>query len=304
MPRLRPTEGRDAEETPPRKTRQIHKPGHPVDLPWKAERCGRPTRRDTEGGPAGTPCKQPAGWGTPNRSGPCRVHGGSLPTVQVAAAAQDQRKYADAEAARAGLWGHRVEGARPVEQLAEELARTAGRVAALEAHLVHLERAGAHQQKIDAIGAELSAERGHLLRAAEAAGKAGLGELDRQLAEADAQFVLDLLLSVLRDLRLDPGQIGDAQALFAWYLGNYAPGAPVDGPPATAAPKPLVGLPAYVPRAQPVPAAIEATPRKPEAPSAGRALSDGSVDVRPRRAGGSPLPHPPDPRHRAGDERN
>lgn len=28
------------------------------------------------------PCKRPAGWGTPNQTGPCKLHGGALPSVQ------------------------------------------------------------------------------------------------------------------------------------------------------------------------------------------------------------------------------
>ncbi|QNG37422.1 hypothetical protein F1C76_13250 [Geodermatophilaceae bacterium NBWT11] len=299
MPRLN---GSAAAGEPVKRPRRAHKAGHPAVQAWPADRCGRPTYRETPAGPAGAPCQNPAGSGTPNRSGPCRLHGGTLPNVRAAAAAEDRRRYAEREQEKAGLWGNRVDGARPLDQFADELARTAGRVQALEAHLVEMERSGSHDVRIEGVAAELATERGQLLRVADAAAKHGLGELDRKLAEQDAQFVLDLLLAVLADLGSNAGQLEDARTLFGWYLGNFAPGADLRGEPATGAPKPVTGLPHAAAWTAPPPREIEAAPEPEREGPTETELPDGSLEVRARRAGGDPMHHPTDPRHSAGQE--
>lgn len=49
--------------------------------------CGKRTRD-------GSPCERPAGWGTPNRDGPCKNHGGLSPNALIANGAVAARREA------------------------------------------------------------------------------------------------------------------------------------------------------------------------------------------------------------------
>jgi hypothetical protein len=52
--------------------------------------CGIKTRKGR-----GTPCRKPAGWGTPTPGrGPCRLHGGMLPGVRKVCEAQEADAFA------------------------------------------------------------------------------------------------------------------------------------------------------------------------------------------------------------------
>jgi hypothetical protein len=160
----------------------------------------------------------PAGWGTPNRSGPCRRHGGCLPSIQAAAAKADAEVYAQAALTRMGLWGNREDNARPLQQLTEELSRTAGRIGALERELVRRETQAAHPQELDALARELQAERGHLLQVAEAARRAGLPEHEIEVQQQQGQMLAAAFQQVLALLALDTDQAAAVGPLVRWAL--------------------------------------------------------------------------------------
>lgn len=88
-----------------------------------AETCGA---KRTAGGT----CGKPAGWGTPNKTGRCRLHGGMTPTHLLAA----ERAEAAATAARYSV----PREVHPVEGLLEQYHRYAGQVAWLEARVNEL----------------------------------------------------------------------------------------------------------------------------------------------------------------------
>ncbi|GAA2346752.1 hypothetical protein [Dactylosporangium salmoneum] len=78
----------------------------------------------------GGTCGKPAGWGTPNKTGRCRLHGGMTPTHLLAA----ERRMAAETAARYSV----PREVHPVEGLLEQYHRYAGQVAWLEAKVNEL----------------------------------------------------------------------------------------------------------------------------------------------------------------------
>lgn len=67
-------------------------------------------------------CQRPAGWGTPNTTGPCKLHGGSTRSAAIAAHRVQVEQYA-----RAVLDNP---DALPISDVDQELMRLAGRVLA------------------------------------------------------------------------------------------------------------------------------------------------------------------------------
>lgn len=195
------------------------------------DKCGAKTRKpgnERSPGEPGRPCALPAGFGTPHRSGPCHLHGGRGPGPMVAAARKDMEKAAAKELERLNLWGARRD-VSPIEALAEELERTAGRVTAIEQRLAQLPEEAQDTPRARGLAAELTAERGQLHRVAEAAARAGVTERRTEVAQDQALQVASLLRSVLGDLELSARQQAAVPALMRWHFaqlnGSAAPGA-------------------------------------------------------------------------------
>lgn len=180
------------------------------------DRCGATTRADYNGKPAGRACEQPAGWGTPNTSGPCRLHGGGSSFMERNAEKKDAQKAAERELKKLDLWGSRRDDLTPAEALADELSRTAGRVQALEQHLCSL--GDEDSPRARGLAAELTAERGQYLRVAEAAERAGVTvkQLEKELEWG--QKIATVVGGFLRDFDLTPAQQATVQALLTWHL--------------------------------------------------------------------------------------
>lgn len=97
-------------------------------------RCGRKNR-------GGTPCGQPAGWGTNHfGTGPCKLHGGKSPRLEAKAAAEQARAELEAEVRALGI----PDTVDPVTGLLNEIAVTAGELQWLR-QLVRAEAAASEQ---------------------------------------------------------------------------------------------------------------------------------------------------------------
>ncbi len=178
--------------------------------------CGAKTRAEYKGQAPGRPCQQPAGWGTPNTSGPCRLHGGATPAMDRNARKMDDQKAATRELKKLGIWGARRDDLSPIDALAEELSRTAGRVHALEARLVELGEEDTPRTR--GLAADLTAERGQYLRVAEAAEKAGVTVKQLEREHELGQQLATILRGFLQDFDLTAAQQATVQALLTWHM--------------------------------------------------------------------------------------
>lgn len=187
------------------------------------ERCGAKRRQ------GGAPCRKPAGWGTPQNTGPCRLHLGNTPSHLRAAEIEQARRACQSLGVSVAI--------DPAEALLDELRRTYGAVLFFEslvAGLAH-EPAKSPQTKSknrktpqrqapaaiyepiyhasgEATGEArphvlirlYNEERQHYARVAAAALQAGVAQRVIELAEGTARQVVEVMTDFARRLGLDP----------------------------------------------------------------------------------------------------
>lgn len=178
----------------------------------EVERCGA-AKRD------GSTCRKPQGWGTPNKIGRCRLHGGNTPTHRKAA----ERALAEKAVATFGL----PRTVDPRDALLEEVYRTAGAVDWLHQQVQALQTddvvwgvteevtkdSGEFPGTDTTRAAEVNVwvrlwqqERAHLVRVAKEAIGAGLEERRVRLAEQQGAMLAGVIKAILADLNLSPEQ--------------------------------------------------------------------------------------------------
>lgn len=164
-----------------------------------SQRCGATTR-------GGGACKKPAGWGTPYKTGRCRLHGGGTPTHLAAARAEQARR----DVVTYGL----PRDIDPAAALLEEVHRTAGHVAWLAAKIRELSESeltwGITQETektatlIPGTDTKTAArpnvwldlyhrERAHLVKVSKAAIDAGVSERLVRLAEKQGMALAEII---------------------------------------------------------------------------------------------------------------
>lgn len=115
--------------------------------PGKAQRtCGAKTR-------SGTPCGKPAGWGTPNQIGRCKLHGGNSPNHLKSA----EREIARQACVKLGV----TIDVHPAEALIREVCETAGNV---EFYRSLVQELPTHPDPDEYIPPEDDEEQGHYVR--------------------------------------------------------------------------------------------------------------------------------------------
>lgn len=197
--------------------------------------CGAKTRSK------GT-CKKPAGWGTPNNTGRCSLHGGNTPSHRKAAMNQIAREAV----ATYGL----PREIDPAAALLEEVHRTAGHVAWLAGKVAELQEEDLTWGVIEQaeIGATESPgtdikrgarpnvwldlyqrERAHLVRVSKTALDAGISERLVRLAEAQGVMLAevirrsgDALLAELAGV-LDEGTAARVRRAWPGWLSRIVP---------------------------------------------------------------------------------
>jgi hypothetical protein len=149
----------------------------------------------------------------------CGKHGGKSPQAMAAAARRQARAEAEAAVATFGL----PRDITPAAALLEEVHRTAGAVAWLEAKIrsigdedlvwgmTRLKQGGddhgtTFEAKPNAWLVLYRDERKHLVDVCAAALRAGVEERRVQLAEQQGQLLADVIRGILDDLRLSPAQ--------------------------------------------------------------------------------------------------
>lgn len=172
--------------------------------------CGA-TKRD------GTPCKLPAGHGTPSKFGRCKLHGGATPSHVKHA----KKLEASAAAQTFGL----PREVDPEVALLEEIHRTAGHVAWLGQKVASLDEG----EVVSTIWHEIYAqERGHLARVAKSAIDAGLAERRVRVAEEQGRLLAGAIQGILTDLQLSPLQQDMARIVVGRHLRALAAGTTPD----------------------------------------------------------------------------
>lgn len=173
--------------------------------------CGCPRRQDDDGNrvSGGEPCERPAGWGTSTPGvGPCRLHGGTLPSVTKAA--QEQAALAEA---RRGL--ARLGVARPLESVEEALdllLAVAGQLNALRQGLQdEVEQLQSVRYEHDRSGEQIRGEVTVLVAVTKeltlllsTIGKLDLEGRRTRLAEAQALVIIRVFERALARLGIDP----------------------------------------------------------------------------------------------------
>lgn len=157
-------------------------------------------------------CGKPAGWGTPNDTGPCKLHGGLTP---------NHLKAAEKEKANRALVTYGLpREIDPHTALIEELHRTAGHVAYLQqivAELTHdSDKVGESELKQYQVGENgvierpavwiemYHQERKHFARVAKDCISAGIEERRVRIAEEQGQMFAKTMRAILEDLGHDP----------------------------------------------------------------------------------------------------
>lgn len=185
-------------------------------------KCGHP-KKD------GEPCKQPAGAATDHVGfGRCRFHAGNAPSQRKAAV----REMADSEAER---WAFAQEfQILPEDALLWAVRLSAGATTWLRAQIERKDDWGTtpHQRE-DPVKLEKARmawfeiygqERERLARTAKLAVDAGIARRQVELAEAEAAFVFEGLMTALRAIKASPAQIDQAgQALLHYLDTTQAP---------------------------------------------------------------------------------
>jgi hypothetical protein len=162
----------------------------------KAERiCGAVARQTQQ------PCRLAAGWGIPGvAAGPCKLHGGSLPSVRKAVERREAESELATELARFGV----ARSVDPVTAMLEMLAQIAG-TNDLLTRLVN--ETSAEQVLTTDRGQVLFAKwvesQDRLLRAAHVAVGSKLIEAQTTLTKAMAERLIDFIEAVLTDLGYD-----------------------------------------------------------------------------------------------------
>ena len=203
----------------------------PDDTPAKPRNLCGSGRKNTD-----AKCTRPAGWGTDHPgTGRCKLHGGNTPNGRVFA----QKQIAEQAVVTFGL----PREVDPHTALLEEVWRTAGHVAWLQAKVAELDaddlawgvtveherNSGEHpgtdvtRQASPSIWLSLyQSERAHLVKVAAAAIAAGVAERQVRIAEQQGALINQVLRGVLADLGvLDHPQ---APAIVRKHLGLVAGG--------------------------------------------------------------------------------
>lgn len=151
----------------------------------------------------GDPCGRPAGWGTPNKTGSCKLHGGATPNARKHA----QRLEAEQAVTTYGL----PREIDPHTALLEELHRTAGHVAWLGRKVADLEDDQLHgpvggsqfgfPKEEPHVWVRLyQEERAHFARIAKTCHDVGIEERRVHLAEQQGELMAQVIDGILNDL--------------------------------------------------------------------------------------------------------
>ncbi len=168
--------------------------------------CGATTR-------SGSPCKLPAGHGTPSQFGRCKLHGGCTPSHVKHA------KRLEAESAVQTFGVPR--DVDPEVALLEEIHRTAGHVEWLGQKVAGLSDGEVESTVWHDIYRQ---ERGHLARVSKAAIDAGLAERRVRVAEEQGRLLAGAIKGILSDLQLSPLQQDMARIVVRRHLMALASG--------------------------------------------------------------------------------
>jgi hypothetical protein len=166
-------------------------------------------------------CRKTAGWGTDHvGEGPCRLHGGSTPTV----AAGSRMRLAERKARTAmETYGRKIE-TTAVEALLDEVQWTAGHVAWLRERVAELEEHdltwGTTQIKTGGADGGITeaaephvllklyqAERSHLVKVCAEAIRCGIEERRVRIAEQHGEALVALIEAILAALHLSAEQL-------------------------------------------------------------------------------------------------
>lgn len=168
------------------------------------EYCGARSR-------SGGTCRKPAGWGTPHRTGRCRLHGGATRN-HIAKAQRQEAEHA------ARVYGLPVE-IDPRDALLEELWRAQGIVQWLTGEVAALQRDHLYgpvggggdsypRSEPHVLIRMLGEERDRLRQVAKTCHDVGIEERQQQLAEQWGAMAATTIGGILRELGMD----GDPRA--------------------------------------------------------------------------------------------
>jgi len=159
------------------------------------DECGAPRRQ----GQPGDRCRLPAGHGTDHTGvGPCKLHGGSFPTVRRKAARDIAQREAQRAVERLGL--SRPIG--PVEALLEEVRRAAAMVDWLQEQVEQLDQTVPPTQAVEALLHIFGVERDRLTRVSKVAVDVGVEVEQVRVAQEHGQMVVTLMRRVFNDPQL------------------------------------------------------------------------------------------------------
>lgn len=192
--------------------------------------CGATTR-------SGTPCKLPAGHGTPSKFGRCKLHGGATPSH-----VKHAKKLEAAAAVQTFGLPREVD---PEVALLEEIHRTAGHVEWLGQKIASLDESEVASTAWHEIYAQ---ERGHLARVAKGAIDAGLAERRVRIAEEQGRLFAGAIRAILSDLQLTPLQQDMAGIVVRRHLMALASGEPPDASDVSGVPDEAPPVASFGPR--------------------------------------------------------
>lgn len=180
----------------------------PTTRKRKGPICG--AKKDDLSMSGGGVCCQPAGWGTEHKgSGPCKLHGGGLPSV-------NRNHIKKLETKRMAVYGDKIE-VDPHQAVLDTVHRTAGHVAWLfdKIQALHEVEGDMTLHQYTSMGIRASVwvemyerERMMLLRASKAAVDMGVSERQVQLAEEQGRMIAMVLQQFIdsAEIKLTPQQ--------------------------------------------------------------------------------------------------
>ncbi len=153
------------------------------------EHCGAKKRQ------GGEPCRKPAGWGTPNSTGRCRLHLGNSPSHKAAAEVAIAKQAVE----RYGL----AVDIDPAVAMMRLVAKSYGSVLYLEARVAELAEPW-QEDKPHVAWQMLMVERKHHAEVCRDALRAGVERRAIELAEDMARQIVAVLTEFAKRLGLDP----------------------------------------------------------------------------------------------------
>lgn len=153
------------------------------------ERCGAKRRQ------GGEPCRKPAGWGTPNKTGRCKLHLGNSPSHKTAAEREAVRLACE-------LFGLEMQDRDPAAVLMDEITRTRRAVAWHEREIA-VAMSDGDQAVVDKRLEGWVRERKHLGDVTAKALHAGVERRALELMEDEARRAVAMLEAFVAALGLD-----------------------------------------------------------------------------------------------------